>query len=373
MVQHTDRFGNLTDQPTPEPLPPQTWSPSVHTDRSVTFRLHAPGSQTVMLSLEGYSTPQQMARDSEGVWSVTLGPLEPSLRIYSFLVDGLQICDPSNPYNTGGIRSTESLVDVPGIPPRIDQHQNVPHGAVQSRHYFSEVLTREKSLYVYTPPSYDTDNNSVFPVLYLRHGAWSLEGSWLAIGRADVILDNLIAQGIARPMVVVMSNGYIDSPIGRGFDRDQNNSPKAFKRLGAELVQDIIPLIESKYRVSTHREDRAIAGLSMGAGQAFFIGSWNRDVFSWIGELSSGRISFLEFDLREAVPGLLDDPVAANRDLRLLWMSCGSDDLRAIGQRRLSALLTRHGIRHKYREIPGGHEWKVWRVDLADFVSTIFQ
>lgn len=325
------------------------------------------------LSLEGYATAQQMMRDNKGVWSVTMEPLDPSLRIYSFLVDGLQICDPANPYDIGGIRSTESLVDIPGIPPRVDQHQDVPRGAVQHRHYFSEVLGRMRSLYVYTPPSYDSDNNAVFPVLYLRHGAWGLEHSWLNIGRADVILDNLIAQGRARPMVVVMSNGYVDDPIGRGFNRDQNNSLEAIKKLGAELIQDIIPFIESKYRVSVRREDRAIAGLSMGAGQAFFIGLWNRDVFSWIGEFSSGRISFLDFDPRKTIPGLLNDPTTVNRDLRLLWLSCGSDDPRSIGQRRLSTLLTEHGIQHRYREIPGGHEWKVWRIDLADFVSMIFQ
>ena len=369
--QDVDRYGNKIDQAPPPPQA-QTWSPTVHPDRGVTFRLQAPEARAVALSIEGFPEPQPMSQGENGVWSITIGPLEPSLRLYTFLVDGLRIADPANPHLTGTIRLGRSVLDVPGTPPRFDEQQDVPRGAVQLRHYFSSVLQRQKSLYVYTPPSYDMDKSSAFPVLYLRHGGGGLEYSWLGGGRADVILDNLIAEGKAKPMLIVMTNGWVDDPVGRGRSPDYG-SPEAFKKLGEELIEDVVPLVEAKYRVLSGPENRAIAGLSMGAGQAFLIGLRNRDKFAWIGEFSSGHVSKLNFDLSQEVPGLLEDPAAGNEELRLFWLSCGSDDPRAIGQQRLSELLKSHGIRHEYRETPGAHEWKVFRADLADFSQKIFK
>jgi enterochelin esterase-like enzyme len=294
------------------------------------------------------------------------------LRFYRFLVDGLRIADPANPHLAATIRFGSSIFDLPGTPPRLDQRQDVPQGAVQKRYYFSQVLQRQKSLNVYTPPSYDKNNSSAFPVLYLRHGAGGLENTWLTNGRADVILDNLIAQRRVNPMIVVITNGWIDDPVGRGPSPDRN-TPQAFKKLGEELIEDVIPHVEARYRILPGPENRAIAGLSMGAGQAFLIGLRNRDKFAWIGEFSSGIISRLGFDLSLEVPGLLDDPAAVNKELKLLWLSCGSDDPRTTGQQRLAELLKNHGIRYEYRESPGAHEWKVWRADLADFAQKIFK
>jgi enterochelin esterase-like enzyme len=339
-------------------------SPQVNPDRTVTFRLRAPEASQVSLSFAG-SKP--MTKDAAGVWSATVGPLAPEIYQYNFVVDGVRILDPGNPNLKNGRTPDASIVEVPGNPPRFDEVQPVPHGALQIRMYPSTPLKKLRKLYVYTPPHYDTEASRRFPVLYLRHGSGDTEENWSDTGRAGVILDNLIARGKAVPMIVVMPNGDTDGSWAGG------SSPEGIELLGQELLTDIIPMIEKTYRVARGRENRAIAGLSMGGGQAFTIGLKHMDQFAWVAEFSSGLVSDTEFRLDHHLPGFLDHPDEVNRKLRLLFLSCGTEDPRYPGQLDLTDLLKAHNIKYAWFPTPGVHEWKVWRNALNEFAQKLFQ
>jgi enterochelin esterase-like enzyme len=224
-----------------------------------------------------------------------------------------------------------------------------------------------RKLYIYTPPQYDTEPNRRFPVLYLRHGSGDNEANWSEDGRAGIILDNLLARGKAVPMLIVMPNGDTDGTWSGG------SSPEAMELLSQELLGDIIPLIEKTYRVSADRENRAIAGLSMGGGQAFTMGLKHRDQFAWVGEFSSGLVSDTEFNLAQYLPNFLKNPTVVNQQLRLLFLSCGTEDPRYAGQLDLVDVLKQHQIRYQWYATPGVHEWKVWRHSLAEFTQKLFQ
>ena len=312
--------------------------------------------------------PQTMTKDSEGVWSITVGPVEPEIYTYAFYVDGVRVLDLANPQLKTGSRGLDaSEVEVPGTPTRFDEVQDVPHGAIHIHSYRSTPLKRLRNLYVYLPPEYDKEPRRKFPVLYLRHGSGDTEANWSDDGRAGVILENLLAQNKARPMLIVMPNGDTDNTWAGG------SSPEAMESLGKELIGDIFPLIEKTYRVMPGRENRAIAGLSMGGGQAFTIGLRNMDSFAWVAEFSSGLVSDADFDLEKHLPGFLAGSDGVNRKLRLLYMGCGTDDPRMNGQLNLVDLLRAHKIRVEWTSTPGGHEWKVWRHLLADLLVRLFQ
>lgn len=343
-------------------------SPEVHPDRSITFRVRAPKASEVNLAFgAGAAKPQPMVKDSNGVWSITIGPVEPEIYTYTFLIDGARVLDMANPVLKNGRAPDASVVEIPGTPPRFDQVQDVPHGTIQIRTYRSTPLNRFRKLYVYVPPQYDTEPTHKFPVLYLRHGSGDNEANWSEDGRAGVILDNLLAQRKAVPMLIVMPNGDTDGTWAGG------SSPEAIEILGKELMGDIIPLIEKNYRVLPGRENRAITGLSMGGGQAFTIGLKHLDTFAWVGEFSSGLVSDNQFSLEKHLPGFLDDPAAVNKKLHLLFLSCGTDDPRYNGQLDLVDTLKKHNIRAEWYSTPGVHEWKVWRHSLAEFLQKAFQ
>ena len=344
--------------------PARPVSPEVRADRTIVFRLRAPEAAKVTLNFAGQ---KPMAKDANGVWSVTTGPVEPEIYEYTFVVDGVRILDPGNPNLKNGRAIDASIVEVPGDPPRFDQLQAVPHGALQIRTYWSTPLNKSRRLFVYTPPQYDTEANRRFPVLYLRHGSGDNEENWSDTGRAGVILDNLIAQRKATPMIIVMPNGDTDGTWGGG------SSAEGIEMLGKELMTDIMPMIERNYRVAPGRENRAITGLSMGGGQAFTIGLKNMDKFAWVGEFSSGLVSDTEFRLDKHLPGFLDHPDDVNRQLRLLFLSCGTEDPRYPGQLDLADNLKSHGIRYVWYPTPGVHQWKVWRHALAEFAQKVFQ
>ena len=339
-------------------------SPDVHADRSITFSLRAPQASAVTLQFGG---AKPMVKGSDGIWSITVSPVEPEIYTYNFVVDGVRILDPGNPNLKNGRSIDASVVEVPGTTPRFDQIQSVPHGAVQIRTYESTPLKKLRRLYVYTPPQYDTERTRKFPVLYLRHGSGDNEENWSDTGRAGVILDNLIAQHKAVPMLIVMPNGDTDGSWGGG------SSPEGIELLSHELLTDIVPLVEKDYRVAPGRENRAIAGLSMGGGQAFTIGLKHLDLFAWVGEFSSGLVSDTDFHLDKYLPGFLDDPAAVNKKLRLFYLSCGTLDPRFPGQLDLGDLLKAHDIHYVWYPTPGAHEWKVWRHALADFAPRLFQ
>src|SRR5579863_8414100 len=339
-------------------------SPDVHPDRTITFAVRAPQASRVVLQFGG---AKPMVKNADGIWSVTVGPVEPEIYTYNFVVDGVRILDPGNPNLKNGRAIDASVVEVPGNPPRFDEVQDVPHGALQIRTYESTPLRKLRRLYVYTPPQYDTEPTRKFPVLYLRHGSGDNEENWSDTGRAGVILDNLIAQHKAVPMLIVMPNGDTDGSWAGG------SSPEGIELLSQELLTDIVPMIEKDYRVAPGRENRAITGLSMGGGQAFTIGLKHLDMFAWVGEFSSGLVSDANFHLDKYLPGFLDDPAAVNKKLRLLYLSCGTLDPRYTGQLDLGDVLKAHDIHYVWYPTPGVHEWKVWRHALADFAPRLFQ
>jgi enterochelin esterase-like enzyme len=339
-------------------------SPEVRRDRTIVFRLRAPEAVRATLSFAG-SKP--MSKDDAGIWSATVGPVEPEIYTYNFVVDGVRILDPGNPNLKNGRAIDASIVEVPGNPPRFDELQAVPHGALNIRTYFSTPLKKPRRLYVYTPPQYDLEPNRRFAVLYLRHGSGDNEGNWSDTGRAGVILDNLIAQHKAVPMIIVMPNGDTDGSWAGG------SSPEGIEMLTQELLSDIIPMIDRTYRVAPGRENRAITGLSMGGGQAFTMGLKHLDLFAWVGEFSSGLVSDTEFHLDTYLPGFLDHPDDINRKLKLLFLSCGTEDPRYPGQLDLADTLKQHNIRYVWYPSPGVHEWKVWRHALAEFAQKVFQ
>lgn len=346
-----------------------TFSPVLNKDHSITFRLKAPAAKEVRLLFGEWNIkPQPLAKDSSGAWRITIGPVAPGIYSYLFSVDGVQMPDMANPIVKSGTELYASVVEVPGHPARFDEVQLVPHGVTNIVTYASTPLKRLRNLYVYLPPEYGAQPNKRFPVLYLRHGGGDNEASWSReSGRAPVIMDNLLAQQKAVPMIIVMPNGLTDGSWAGG------SSKEGMEQLEQELLQDIVPLIERQYRVLPGRENRAIAGLSMGGGQAYVMGLRNLDKFAWIGEFSSGLLSDAAFDINERAPGVFKDAVQVNKLLKLLWIGCGTDDPRMPGHIRMVDNLTRLNIRHEVYNIPGGHEWSVWREQLNRFLPELFK
>jgi enterochelin esterase-like enzyme len=353
------RPANAYHAPTSPPV--ALVSPELHADRTVTFRIRAGSAPDVRLSLDG---DHAMVKDADGIWSVTLGPLEPEIYEYSFQIGGAKVMDTGNRLLKTGLFPA-SLLDVPANPPRFDQTQDVPHGTIQIRSYTSTPYKKQRSLYVYLPPQYDREPARRFPVLYLRHGNGDDESAWTIEGRAGVILENLIAEGKAVPMIIVMPYGESGASGG--------NSPEGTAALGKELLDDVIPLVDKNYRTLTGRDNRAIAGLSMGGGQAFTIGLQHLDRFAWVGEFSSGVLSDANFRIEKYMPGLVEDASGLNQRLRLLFLSCGSGDPRYQGQLDLRDALAKYKIRYEWYSTPGVHEWKVWRHSLHEFLPLLFQ
>jgi enterochelin esterase-like enzyme len=336
-------------------------SPEIHADRTVTFRIRAASAPEVRLSLGG---DHQMVKGADDIWSITLGPFDPEIYDYSFLIGGAKVIDGANKLLKTGLFPA-SLLDVPANPPRFDQIQDVPHGTLEIRSYTSTPYKKQRSLYVYLPPQYDSERSREFPVLYLRHGNGDDESSWTIAGRAGVILENLVAQGKAVPLIIVMPYGESGASGG--------STPEGIAALGKELLGDVIPLVEKNYRALPGRDGRAIAGLSMGGGQAFTIGLQNLDRFAWVGEFSSGLVSDADFKIEKYQPGLTENIPSVNKKLRLLFLSCGSEDPRYPGHLDLVDALNRYKIRHEWYSTPGAHEWKVWRHSLREFLPRLFQ
>ena len=363
-----------------EPLPNDFrisgwWSPSktpahpeVHADRTITFRVTAPRASRVELLFGEWDVkPQAMAKGGNGEWSLTIGPVEPETYCYEFSIDGVMALDLGNPAVKSGTQLYGSVVEVPGKPPRFDEVQDVPHGVTEVTRYFSTQLRKPRSLYVYLPPGYDALKAPDLPVLYLRHGGGDDESSWTNNGHAGVILENLMASGKAVPMLIVMPNGLTEGSWASG------STPEALAALERELLVDVIPLVEKRFRVSKACNRRAIAGLSMGGGQSFVMGLRNLDTFSWIGEFSAGLLSAADFNVDKELPGILADSASINRRVRLLWLGCGNLDPRFNGHLNLADSLKKRGINHKFQESSGGHEWKVWRHQLEGFLPLLFR
>ena len=338
---------------------PPVVSPEVLADRKVTFRIRAPQAQKVQFNGEWQGGSKAMEKDDQGVWSVTVGPLEPDVWSYSFTVDGVTTADPANPLLKPMRSPRSSAFTVPGDPPRLHEFQKVPHGTVRLHDYESTALGRVRPLRVYTPPGYDRDATTRYPVLYLFHGSGDNEATWTSFGHAHWIADNLIAQGKSKPMILVMPDGHaVTGPDAR----DKNVS--GFLK---DLIDDVMPFVESNYRTLADREHRGIVGLSMGGGQSLTGGLNHLDKFAWVGGFSSA--------IREpetTVATALADPAATNAKLRLLWIACGKDDRLVENAKTLSEVLKKRDIRHELKVTDGNHSWPVWRKYLGEFLPLLF-
>jgi len=348
-------------------------SPEVQPDGKVTFRLSAPKAEKVAMSsgemqptLKAASTP--LTKGEDGVWSVTVGPLAPGIYDYTFNVDGVVITDPSSTNVFGNRKGSRGFVEVPGPKgrPRIDEWRDVPHGTVAIHWYDSSASGSRRRLHVYTPPGYGKDAARKYPVLYLLHGSGDNDSHWMHIGRSNVIADNLIADGKAVPMLIVMPDGHVrERPAGPPDDKTRQEIRRAFEK---DLLENVIPLVESTYRVRTDAAGRAVAGLSMGSAQALTVGLGHTDKFGWIGAFS-GAIRPED----PVVAGLRSDKALVNERLKLLWLAIGKEDGALKNKQELAAALKDMGVKHEYHETDGAHRWSVWRQYLSEFLPRLFQ
>ncbi|BET68857.1 esterase family protein [Opitutales bacterium ASA1] len=360
--------------PAPSNVPGAQY-PRLDSEGRGTFRIEAPLAQSVAVQL-----PQgryDMTKDAAGVWSVTTPPIEPGFHYYTISLDGVAVNDPGSRtfYGTG---KDASGIDVPE--PGVDFYtiQDVPHGDLRSKRYFSDVTKTWRRLFVYAPPGYDADTDERYPVLYLQHGGGEDETGWADQGRTDVILDNLIAAGRARSMLVVIANGNLPREPGvTGI-----YSRAGMTGFTRELLENIVPFIEANYRTHSDAKHRALAGLSMGGGQSFFVGLANTEKFSAVGAFSTGLFGGIRppgggeptaFDAEAAVPGLLTEPRRFNDALDLFYLSVGEQDPRLEATRNVVADFRARGLEVEFASFPGGHEWQVWRKSLHDFVPRLFR
>jgi enterochelin esterase family protein len=357
--------------PVPPPQrPPWLDTPEVHSDNSVTFRFLAPNAQEVKLAREGTIEQAAMQKDDKGVWTVNTAPLPPDYYGYSIIVDGIRTIDPFNHLLKPNLLNTENMVHVQGPPSLPWELNDVPHGEIHHHFYRSAVANDERDYYVYTPPGYDPTAKTTYPVLYLLHGYSDDASGWTAVGRANVIFDNLIAQGKAKPMIVVMPLGYGTMEmitLGWGVWNRTDVRDKNFSNFREALLTEVMPKVESEYRIATDRNSRAIAGLSMGGSESLLTGLNNLDKFAWIGAFSSGGIPD-EFE--KDFPGL---DAKANQQIRLLWIACGTEDRLITVNRNLREWLKSKGIQHTDIETPGMHTWMVWRRNLSEFAPLLFR
>ena len=334
-------------------------------DRRVTFRLRAPQATQVAVAGDFVQGAQLMQRADDGVWSVTLGPLNPAIYSYTFRVNGVSVLDPVNPMIKQGESSSSSMFEVRGDRPAPYDWQPVPHGTIHVNWYHSKTLDVPRRIDVYTPPGYEAGKAS-YPVLYLLHGSGDTETGWTSVGRADMILDNLIAAGKAKPMVVVMPYGRARRDVYLGPIETQPDA-NAFE---GDLLKDVVPFAEKAYRISGKPEDRAIAGLSMGGGQAMRIGLHHLELFHAVGMFSAAARGN---DLEEQFKDLLADPAATNKKLKVLYIACGRTDSLFPASQAFHEMLDKHGVRNLFVPSEEGHVWRNWRDYLADLAPRLFR
>lgn len=344
-------------------------SPEVHSNRKVTFRLFAPKASEVILMgspgiLEVIKKPLPLEKGEKGVWSLTIGPIPPGFYTYGYAIDGgLRMPDPSNPnLELRRWGPTSSFIVSSGEKSVIEQRR-VPHGTVHVEFYDSRNLDKERMVYVYTPPGYETAKQK-YPVLYLLHGNGQIEASWTWTGRANVILDNLLADGKVKPMVVVMPYGHVPREIKSASPAASSSPGADSAAIEKELLTQVKPLVEAKYRVLTDRAHRAIGGLSMGAGQSMAIGLHNLDLFAYIAAFSGGG-NRTEWEKA--------DPAMLNQKLRVLWIGCGTEDPGYSGVKGMADLLTKKNVKHVWNESGGGHSWPNWQVYLSKYAPLLFR
>ena len=374
---------------------PRPVSPEIHADRTVTFRLSAPKASEVTLNGSWEAARDiKMSKDDGGIWSVTVGPLAAQLWGYWYLVDGVKALDPGNGETERDGSRIDNLLMISGPESDLWDFKDVPHGTIHTVWYPSPTLKQDRRrMYIYTPPGYEA-NQTRYPVLYLLHGGGGDEDAWVTMGRANVILDNLLAAGKAKPMIVVMPNGNATQTVSQGFAYGPTPAPQSVTApappplqaaagggRGAaaprpaqpypgsypeSLVKDVIPFVEKTYRAIANKDNRAIAGLSMGGGHTLMATNNNPGVFGYIGVFSSGPRT-----VDEAYEKQLDAVKAGG--VKFYWTGAGTTDMAREGTMNLHSLLEKHGFKTSYKEIPGSHYWFLWRDFLGDFGSILFR
>ena len=341
---------------------PTVISPEVKSDRSVVFRINAPKAATVTINssdLPSKYKPRDFKKSETGVWELTIGPVDPGTYRYVFNVDGVAVADSKNTATSESNATVWSVVHVPGSD--FMDTTNVPHGAVARVYYPSPTLNRTRRMHVYTPPGYETSTEK-YPVFYLLHGAGDCDDSWTSVGRANFILDNLIAAKKAKPMIVVMPAGHT-GPQGGGLGNTGFED---------DFQKDIMPYVEKHYRTSNERNHRAIAGLSMGGAQTLTLAIARPKDFGYVGVFSSGLLFGNPADSEKAIQaGIADAEI--RKGLKLLWFATGSEDFLLRQTRSTVDLFKKHGTNPVFRETSGGHTWINWQLYLNEFAPQLFR
>lgn len=346
----------------------KTNCPCILEDLSVVFKVKAPEAIKVQVDLDRL---YNMTRDTHGTWSVTTNPQVPGFHYYSLVIDGVKVADPASE-SFYGMGRMASAVDIPEKGVDFYEVKDVPHGAISSKYYFSKVTNGWRRLFVYTPAGYEGNTKEKYPVMYIQHGGGEDERGWVVQGKTDIILDNLIAEKKAVPMIIVISNGNVST--GRG-----GYSSAAMAAFKEEMTGNIVPFIDKNYRTLTNVKDRALCGLSMGGGQSFYVGLESLGCFASIGVFSSGifgginNLTGKEFDAEKEIPGLLSKSQLFNEELKLFYISVGEQDPRYEYTQKAVKKFRDSGLKVEFASFPGGHEWQVWRKSLYDFAQRVFK
>ncbi|MEO5922354.1 MAG: alpha/beta hydrolase-fold protein [Bryobacteraceae bacterium] len=362
-------------------------SPEVHPDRTVTFRLRAPQATLVELTGEVVrgKGPQAMTKGTDGVWGLTVGPLTPEIWIYNFRVQGVELPDPSNISlmpRAAGTAAVSSLVEIPGDGSLFYDARPVPHGDVRMVLYPSKTMGVDRYLWVYTPPGYDKSKDK-YPVYYLLHGNGETQNGWVMNGRANIILDNLIADGKAQPMIVVMPHGHPVQSASVGPYQEvppvAEQGLRNYKLFSKELLEEILPTIEKTYRVYADADHRALGGLSMGAMQSVSIGLAHPELFRYVLAYSGGfgslgvESSSQNVEAQAPWQAVLANPSDVKK-LRLLFLGSGQDEAGLLAPgKKLASLLKEKGVRVEWADYPGGHVFSVWRHHLNESAPLLFR
>lgn len=344
--------------------------PKILPDLRVIFKIKAPEAKSVQVQI---GKKYDLKKDDSGMWSGITDPQVPGFHYYSLIIDGVAVADPSSE-SFFGTSKMSSGIDIPEAGVDFYTIKNVPHGELRQRYYYSDKTKSWRRLFIYTPPDYDKNTNEKYPVLYIQHGAGEDERGWATQGKLDVILDNLIAEGKAKPFIAVMTNLYIINNIGSGYNTESTNN--FMDQFGNDLKANVIPFVEKNYRTKTDRENRAIAGLSMGGGTTFREGLLNTDLFAYVGVFSTsgfrgqgGEI----FDAEKQIPGILTNPEKFNKSLKLFFVSIGEQDPSFDYSVRTIKKFRESGLKVEFTTFPGAHEWQVWRKSLHDFAGRVFK
>ena len=355
-------------KPAPTNVPGMEF-PRVDSLSRAVFRVDAPNAQKVQLDLREVC---DMVRGEDSVWTVTTKPLDPGFHYYYLMIDGCRFADPASE-SFFGVGRMMSGIEIPAPDQDFYAPKNVPHGQIRECYYLSDVGVGYRRFFVYTPPDYDKNTKKRYPVLYLQHGMGEDERGWVTQGKLNIIMDNLIAEGRSKPMLIVAGNGGIGAMFRPKPGEDVN---EARKRFGADftpmLLNEIIPYVEKTFRVRTDRENRAMAGLSWGGFQTFQIVLNNLDKFAYLGGFSGAGMFNPETDLKTVYNGVFSDSAAFNQKVHAFFLGIGSKEGRRM--KSLSDALEKAGIHNTYYESENtAHEWLTWRRCLYEFAPLLFK